>query len=146
MLFPYCRSTFAIADYCFRLGSEQIPPTRVRCDAVSYVEPYEALKVALHCGGATLASMGILNAANYQVDTPTGADYGVNGGYFVIGQDFEVYTAKNNSQLLQGVSSLGSDLFFSANMGAMAAGAVFDYFCHYDCKLIIRDGILTVHV
>ena len=72
---------------------------------------------------------------------PTGVDYGVNGGYFVIGQDFEVYTAKNNSQLLQGVSSLGSDLYFSANMGAMAAGAVMDYWCHYDFKLIIRDGI-----
>jgi hypothetical protein len=64
----------------------------------------------------------------------------------VIGQDFEVYTAKNNSQLLQGVSMLGSDLYWSGNIGAMAAGAVFDYFCHYDFKLIIRDGILTVHV
>ena len=57
VLYPYCRSTFAIADYCFRLGSEQILPTRVRCDAVSYVEPFEALKVALHCGRATLALM-----------------------------------------------------------------------------------------
>ena len=64
----------------------------------------------------------------------------------MIGQDFEVYSAKNNSQLLQGVSSLGSDLYFSANMGAMADEGVFDYFCHYDFKLIIRDGILTVHV
>ena len=40
VLYPYCRSTFAIADYCFRLGSEQIPPKRVRCNAVSFVEPF----------------------------------------------------------------------------------------------------------
>ena len=146
VLYPNSRSSFGIVDYCFRLGSEQIPPTRIRCEGFGYVEAYEALKVALHCGGNSLAPMGVLNAANYSVVAPTGADYGANGGYFVIGQDFEVYSAKSNSQLLQGVSSLGSDLFFSANIGAMASGAIFDYWCHYDFKLIIRDGILTVHV
>ena len=146
VLYPNSRSSFGLVDYCFRLGSEQIPPTRIRCEGFGYVEPYEALKVAMHCGGASLTSMGILSQANYSVIAPTGADYGANGGYFVIGQDFETYTSKNNSQLLQGVSTLGSDLYFSANIGAMAAGAIFDFFLHHDFKLIIRDGILTVHV
>ena len=145
VLYPYTRSTFAIADYAFRLGSEQIPPTRVRCNAFSYVEPFEALKTAMHAGGSSLCSMGVLNGTNYVASAPTGADGGANGGYFMIGQDFEGYSGKSGV-LLSGVSSLGSDLFFSANMGAMAAGAIFDYYCHYDFKLIIRDGILTVHV
>ena len=41
---------------------------------------------------------------------------------------------------------LGGDMDFSANIGAMAAGAVFDYFLHYDFKLVIKDGILTLHM
>ena len=41
---------------------------------------YKALKVVLHRGGATLAPMGILSAANYSIAAPTGADYGGNGG------------------------------------------------------------------
>ena len=90
--------------------------------------------------------MGILNAANYVVAALTGADAtSTNGGYFVIGQDFETYSGKSG-QILSGCSTLGSDLYFSANIGAMAAGAVFDYFLHYDIKLIIRDGVLTIHV
>ena len=51
------------------------------CQGFGFVETYEALKVALHCGGATLAAMGILSAANYLVATMTGADYRGNGGY-----------------------------------------------------------------
>ena len=51
--------------------------------------------------------MGVLNATNYVAATPTGSDYGGNGGYFVIGQDFKVYSGKSNVQLLQGVSTLG---------------------------------------
>ena len=146
VLYPTMRSSFSIADYCFRLGSERIPPTRIWCQGFGFVEPYEALKVALHCGGNTLVSMGILNSANYVVAAPSGADNtSTNGGYFVIGQDFETYSGKSG-QLLSGVSTLGSDLYFSANVGAMADGAIFDYFLHYDIKLVIKDGILTVHV
>ena len=144
--YPNSRSSFEIADYCFRLGSEQIPPTRIRCNNFGFVEAYEALKVALHCGGNTICSMGILDATNYVVATPTGDDTtAANYGYFVIGQDFETYSGKSG-QLLSGMSTLGSDLYFSANIGAMANGAIFDYFLHYDIKLIIKDGILTVHV
>ena len=89
VLYPNSRSSFGLVDYCFRLGSEQIPPTRIRCDGFGCVEPYEALKVAMHCGGSSLTSMGILLQANYSVIALTGADYGANGGYIVIGQDFE---------------------------------------------------------
>ena len=44
VLYPNVRSSFAIVDYCFCLGSEQIPPTRIRCIGFGSVEPYESLK------------------------------------------------------------------------------------------------------
>ena len=57
----------------------------------------------------------------------------------------ETYSGKSGA-LLSGVSSLGSDLFFSANYAALDAAATFDFFLHYDMKLIIDNGILTVNV
>ena len=62
----------------------------------------------------------------------------------MIGQDFESYSGKSGA-LLSGTSTLGNNLYFSANISEMAA-AIFDFFLHYDMKLIIKDGVLTVHV
>ena len=131
---------FQITDYCFRLGPKQIPPTRVRCEGYGYVEAFEALKVAFHCGGNTLASMGILNATNYIVDKAEALS-----GLFVIGQDLESYSGKSGS-LLSGISTLGSDLFFSANYSDMTVPALLDFFLHYDMKLVIENGVLIVNV
>ena len=149
LYFPNTRSTFAISDYCFRLGPEQIPPVRVRCHGYGYVEPYESLKVCLHSGGNTLTSMGIINGTNYIIAQPSGsgtsADTYSNGGLFIIGQDFETYGGKSGA-LLSGASTVGSDLYFSATFSTATPAAIFDYFMHYDIKLIIQDGVLTVHV
>ena len=57
---------------------------------------------------------------------------------------FWIVSGKSGT-LLSGASTLGNDLYFSANFDAMAA-AIFDFFLHYDMKLIIKDGVLTVHV
>ena len=73
--------------------------------------------------------MGIINAANYVRSTPTGADT-ADTGLFVIGQDFESYSGKSGA-LLSGASTLGNDLYFSANFDSMAA-AIFDFLLHYD--------------
>ena len=137
---PNTRCTFKISDYCFRLGPKQIPPTRVRCEGYGYVDAFEALKVAFHCGGNTLASMGVLNATNYVVDKVDDLT-----GLFVIGQDLESYSGKSGS-LLSGISTLGSDLYFSANYGDMTVPALLDFFLHYDMKLVIANGVLTINV
>ena len=119
---------------------------QVRCTGYGFVEAYEGLKVALHSGGNAICSMGVLSTVNYVPATPSRADYTTtNGGYFVLATDFKTYSGKSG-QLLQGANTLGSDLYFSANVGAMAAGAIWDFFLHIDFKLVIRDGILTVHV
>ena len=61
----------------------------------------------------------------------------------MIGQDFESYSGKSGALLL-GANTLGNDLYFSATFDSMAA-AMFDFFLHYDMKLIIKDGVLTVN-
>ena len=68
-------------------------------------------------------------------------------GLFVIRQDFESYSGKSGA-LLSGINTLGSDLYFSANYtaGCVVGDAMIDYFLHYDMKLIIQDGIMTVNV
>ena len=82
--------------------------------------------------------MGILNAANYSATTKTDLT-----GLFMIGQDFETYSGKSGA-LLSGISTLGSDLYFSANYSSTAipAASVFDYFLQNDVKLVIENGIL----
>ena len=107
--------------------------------------------MCLHSGGNTLTSMGIINALNYVAATPSGSatssdNYNpMNGGLFVIGQDFESYSGKSGA-LLSGASRIGSDLYFSATFSTATSAAIFDYFLHYDVKLIIQDGVLTLHV
>ena len=111
-VYPNSRSSFGITDYCFRLGPEQIPPTRIRCTNYGFLEPFEALKTSLHSGGNTLGSMGILNSASFVLSTPTGVDE-EHIGLFVIGQDFETFSGKSGG-ILSGASTLGNDLYFSA--------------------------------
>ena len=80
--------------------------------------------------GYTVCSLGIYNAAaSYVAATPKDAGYDVNGGYFLIGKDFETYSGKSG-QLLSGVNTLGSDLYFSCHIGAMASSAIFDLMCN----------------
>ena len=117
---------------------------RICCMYFGFVEAYKSLKTALHCGGNTICSMGILNAKNCIAATPTGIDYGGNGVFcdWTGLQDIQ----QQERQLLSGVTTLGSDMNFSANIGSMVSRAIYDLFMHYDLKLVIKDGILTVHV
>ena len=84
--------------------------------------------------------MGILNAINYESTAATDLT-----GQFIIGCDFESYSGKSGA-LLSGVSTLGTDLVFSGTYTALPAAALFDFFLHYDMKLIIKDGVMTIHV
>ena len=73
----------------------------------------------------------------------TGADTAITGT-FVLACDFESYSGKSGA-LLSGVSTLGSDLYLNATLGGSAAGTI-DVYLHYDMKLIIKDGILSINV
>ena len=50
------KNSFEITDCTFRVGSRNIPPTRVKCLATNYVEPFEELKRAFHAPGNALVS------------------------------------------------------------------------------------------
>ena len=87
--------------------------------------------------------MGILNNANYSIVAATGANAAATGT-FILSCDFESYTGRSGS-ILSGVSTLGSDLLLNATF-ANSEAATIDTFLHYDMKLIIKDGVLTMHV
>ena len=88
--------------------------------------------------------MGILNNANqYSIVAATGANAATTGT-FILACDFESYTGRSGS-ILSGVSTLGSDLYLNATFGNSEAATI-DTFLHYDMKLIIKYGILTINV
>ena len=66
--------------------------------------------------------MGILNLANYKVVSVTGAHVATTG-IFILASDLYLHTTFANSE-----------------------GATIDVFLHYDMKVIIQDGVLTVSV
>ena len=92
--------------------------------------------------------MGIINYTNYQFPTATEATAttadDAHTGTFILACDFESYSGKSGA-LLSGVNTLGSDLYLNATFSNSAV-AVIDTFLHYDIKLIIKDGILTMNV
>ena len=143
LLYTSARSTFGLTDYQFLLGSDAYPPTKIKGTGSGYCECFEELKKSFHCGGSSLASMGILNNTNYSIVAASGAN-AANTGTFILACDFESYTGRSGS-ILSGVSTLGSDLYLNATFGNSEAATI-DMFLHYDIKLIIKDGILTVNV
>ena len=99
-----------IYQYSFRCGSKIIPPNRVKCPLTqNNIQAFEELKKAFHAGGNTLASLGIHNFTSYNIrNANTDAS-----GTFIIGQDFEKFSGKSR-QIISGLDSTASDLFFSA--------------------------------
>ena len=85
----------------------------------------------------------MINNTNYSIVAATGANAATTGT-FILACDFESYTGRSGS-ILSGASTLGSDLYLNATF-ANSEGATIDTFLHYDVKLIIKDGILTVNV
>ena len=92
--------------------------------------------------------MGIINWTNYKFTNATDATATTaddsHTGTFILACDFESYSGKSGA-LLSGVNTLGSDLYLNATFASSAA-AVIDFFLHYDVKLIIKDGILSINV
>ena len=115
----------------------QDPPTKIKGTGSGNCEPFEELKKSFHCGGASIASMGIINYTNYQFHNCKWCAY-----WNIC--DFESYSGKSGA-LLSGVSTLGSDLYLNAGFSGSAAATI-DVYLHYDIKLNIKDGLLTIHV
>ena len=131
------KNAFNITDYTFRVGSRNIPPTRVKCLATNFVEPFEELKRAFHAPGNALVSMGCHNATSYVIESAT------NGtGSFTIGCDMESYSGKS-SELISGLDSSSTDCYFSALFPALAADGIIDFYAHYDLILNIVDGQIS---
>ena len=89
----------------------------------------------LRCGGNTLAAMGALNATNYIVASTDDLS-----GLFVLGINLYSNSRKSGA-LLSGTSTLSTYLIYSANYSTLNAAAVFDFFFHYDMKLLNRGVV-----
>ena len=133
-----------IYQYSFRCGSKIIPPNRVKCPLTqNNIEAFEELKKSFHAGGNTLASLGIHNVTSYNI-THANTD---TTGTFVIGQDLEKFSGKSG-QIISGLDTTSSDLFFSGTWGANPAydaTILADFYAHYDQVLVIVDGQMVGH-
>ena len=89
--------------------------------------------------------MGILNYTNYRLNAAdaTGED-DAHTGTFILSCDFESFSGRSGS-ILSGLNTISNDLYLSATFSASDAATI-DTYLHYDMKLIIKDGILTVNV
>ena len=128
-------------DYCFKVGSSQVPPVRVKCLNSSFTEPFMELLKSLHLLG-TLQTRGSHTAALYGAQDPTS----VNDltPTFLIGQDFDSFAHKSG-ELLQGYNTKNSDIYFSATYAAngVATAGTNDFYALYDVILHIENGIMT---
>ena len=135
------KCSFDIADYTFRVGSRNIPPTRIKCKPTNFIEPFEELKRAFHAPGNSLVTMGCHDVASYGAN-PHAVD-GTNS--FIIGSDLESYAGKS-SELISGLYTSGTDVYWSATFTdntTVTADALVDFYAHYDLILNIVDGQMT---
>ncbi|CAN0070001.1 unnamed protein product [Heterosigma akashiwo] len=134
------RGAFNITDYAFRIGSKQMPASRVYCYGYDFVEPLEELKKAFHVEGTTLG-LGCHDATSYVIQNATNAT-----GSFMIGLDTESYSGKSG-EIMAGLDTTGSDVYFSANFpsGGVSDAALIDVFAFYDVILRIEDGQMVAH-
>jgi hypothetical protein len=135
------RSSYTMIDYCFKVGSSQIPPVRVKCLNSSFTEPFCELSKALHLMG-TLQTRGLHNSSLY-----SGKDSTTNNTAtptFVIGQDFDSLAHKSG-ELLQGYNTKNSDIYFSATYDAagVSTAGINDSYALYDAILHIENGMMT---
>ena len=87
--------------------------------------------------------MGCHDAVSYIVQNA------VNGtGSFIIGQDLESYSGKSG-ELISGLDTSGTDIYFSGGFPAIGGNAVvsydslMDFYARYDMILNIVDGQMS---
>ena len=120
------------------------------------MEVFEELKKAFHAGDGTLGMLGIHNIdsiyQHYNVSTTYSGNVNATSakGSFIIGQDLEQFSG-NSGQIISGVDSTSSDLYFSGTwIGTTNCEPVLNliaatFFGHYDIILSIINGQMVAH-
>jgi hypothetical protein len=148
-----------IEQYWWRIGSLIVPSKSVNLknagNTGGYAEAFMELQRAFHsinnaeyCGSLGRTSYFVGDAADAAVGggvtkLTAGANSFKNG--FAIAQELESF-AQRNEQILSGMNTLGSQVFFEANIGATGPTASYtlDFYAFHDMILILQDGLLSV--
>ena len=155
-----------IQNYWWRVGSLIIPQKYVNvqnsANTGGYAEAFAEIQKSFHALNHSEFS-GSIGSILYQVcdlsDNTVGG--GVSDGTsavlapntgtnsylnaFAIAQELESF-AQRNDTILSGMNTLGSQVFFEANLNSTATAAAYtlDFFAYYDMIVILSDGLLSV--
>ena len=66
------------------------------------------------------------------------------GNAFAIGLELECYSSGRNDTILNGINTIGQNVFFNSLHSGTALSAAFtmNFFAYFDCILVIQDGIM----
>lgn len=136
------RDRGTMTKYHFKIGSLQVPQTRVVVNATGDTlgaEAFAELKKSMHNMGSL--NGGLINSTQYGKSAGTGAS-NVECGSFLIGQELESFAHKNDV-LTAGVNTLSSNVFFEATYSSATALNLYA-FAHYDMVLELQGGVMRV--
>ena len=154
-----------IQNYWWRVGSLIIPQKYVNvqnsANTGGYSEVFSEIQRSWHALshselsgsiGGTLFQVcdlsdntvggGVSDGTSAVVQPNTGANSYLNA--FAIAQELESF-AQRNDTILSGMNTLGSQVFFEANLNSTATAAAYtlDFFAYYDMIVILQDGLLS---
>jgi len=151
-------------NYWWRIGSLILPQKYVQLQNSSttggYAEAFSEIMKSFHAlnhaeyagslgsicynvADAADTSVGDAGTVSGVVAINTGANSYKNG--FAIGQELESF-AQRNDTILSGMNTLGSQVFFEANIGSTGPTASYtlDFYAYYDMILVLQDGLLSI--
>jgi len=134
------RGTFFMSQYQFRLGNGQLYP---QTPVLGYTYGYsqyliEALKAIGGVGNLQHSTGIIYNQYNDADGQPDGS--------FFIGVDLTTCGSDSQGVLYAGQDTRFSNIFLEASFAdnAAANNVTADYFCLYDAKIVIVNGVATI--
>ena len=147
-----------IQQYYFTVGGTIIPNKYVTLNNVNqnggYAEAYsELLKAYHHAFGNITSYSSIVGANAYNViDSSAVIGEGIKtketgaasyGNAFAISLELEC-CANRNDTILNGVNTIGQNVFFNSlhSITALTAAFTMNFFAYFDCILVIQDGVM----
>ena len=152
-----------LAQYWWRIGSLIVPQKSVNLinsnSTGGYAEAFAEIQKSFHslnhmefAGSVGTVAYNVADVADTTIGdggTLSGVLVGAagSGSYangFAIAQELETY-AQRNDVMLSGINTLGSQVFFEANINTAisTSGYTFDFYAFHDIILVLQDGLLS---
>jgi len=147
-----------IQQYYWTCGGNVIPNKPITLNNTNsnggYAECYSEVLKAYHSFGNINSYGSIVGANAYNViDSAAVVGEGIKtkettsnsyGNAFAIGLELECYSSGRNDTILNGINTIGQNVFFNSLHSGTALSAAFtmNFFAYFDCILVIQDGIM----